>query len=339
LFPFSITRFKIIFLGAAIMFGMAAACSIPLGISATPTFFPTSIGSVAPPPSPSPATVLLTATPSQGNDGPAGKIAFACQIFGQSRRDQICLINADASNFNRLTVDDFSEHYYPSLAPDGNSIVFSSNQSGNYEIYEMDLQGNQHQLTNGIGILTAPEISPDGSLIAFANGDGVQNISLWMMNRDGSNPHRVYYLGWDPTWSPDGKRILFASTINQSNQLFTINLDGTDLYQVTNIEKLRGRSDWSSDGSWIVTYAGKPWERELFMLAPDGSNLHQISASGGNSQGPSFSPDGKWVAFTAYFGNIGVDDGCEIYIMRVDGSQLTRLTNNAYCDWQPRWGP
>jgi TolB protein len=71
----------------------------------------------------------------------------------------------------------------------------------------------------------------------------------------------------------------------------------------------------------------------------DGSNAHQLTPSGGNSQGPSFSPDGKWVAFTAYFDHYGDDHGCEIYIIRTDGTDLRRLTDNGYCDYQPRWGP
>ncbi len=57
------------------------------------------------------------------------------------------------------------------------------------------------------------------------------------------------------------------------------------------------------------------------------------------AQGPSFSPDGRWVAFTAYLDKYGDAFGCEIYIMRVAGKDRRRLTNNDYCDYQPRWGP
>jgi Tol biopolymer transport system component len=71
----------------------------------------------------------------------------------------------------------------------------------------------------------------------------------------------------------------------------------------------------------------------------DGTNARVLSPAGGNSQGPSFSPDGQWVAFTAYFDHFGDDHGCEIYIIRVDGTDLRRLTDNDYCDYQPRWGP
>jgi Tol biopolymer transport system component len=272
-------------------------------------------------------------------DSPPGKIAYTCQLSGIRYQDQICIINADGTGFMRLTGDDTAAHFYPSIAPDGKSIVYSANPTGTYEIYEADLQGNSQQLTHGLGTLTSPEISPDGNLIAFTLGDG-QSTSIGVMDRDGSQPGVVYGPGWDPTWSPDGGQILFASyDQNKAIQLFTVNLDGTHLRQITQMKNLRGRSDWSPDGKWAVTYSGEPWGRELFTLPIDGGEPRQLSPTGGNSQGPSISPDGKWVVFTAYFGDIGNDDGCEIYIIRTDGTQLTRLTENTFCDWQPRWGP
>ena len=282
---------------------------------------------------------IIPTSTSMAEDSPPGKIAYTCQLTGIRYLDQICIINADGTGFKRLTGDDTAAHFYPSIAPDGKSIVYSANPTGTYEIYEADLQGNSQQLTHGLGTLTSPEISPDGDLIAFTLGDG-QSTSIGVMDRDGSQPGVVYGPGWDPTWSPDGGQILFASYgQNNSIQLFNVNLDGTDLRQITQMENLRGRSDWSPDGNWAVTYSGEPWGRELFTLPIDGGEPRQLSPTGGNSQGPSISPDGKWVVFTAYFGDIGNDDGCEIYIVRTDGTQLTRLTENTYCDWQPRWGP
>jgi TolB protein len=290
-------------------------------VSSTPTVY------VEPPATPTPELK------------PTGKIAFTCQISGIRYLDHICVINADGTGFRRITIDDNAAHFYPSIAPDGQSIVYSANPTGVYEIFEADLLGNSKKLTSGLGTLTSPEISPDGKLIAFTVGDGLTN-SVWVMNRDGNSPRMVYSPGWDPTWSPDGNRILFASRDNQNAiQLFQVNLDGMDLTQVTRMTNLRGRSDWSPDGKWAVTYAGEPWGRELFYIPMEGGDPTQLTPSGGNSQGPSISPDGQWVAFTAYFNDIGNDDGCEIYILRIDGTQLTRLTQNDYCDWQPRWGP
>jgi Tol biopolymer transport system component len=207
---------------------------------------------------------------------------------------------------------------------------------GNFKIYEITLTGQLTKIGDTVGI--APEVSPDNQFVAFVTGSGGKDY-IWVMDRDGSHPRVVYSDGWDPTWSPDGNRILFSTTIQGKPQLASINVDGSDFRQITDLPDLRGRSDWSADGTYIITYSGKAWKRELYIMNPDGSDLHQLSPSGGNSQGPSFSPDGQWVVFTAYFNAIGNNNGCEIYIVRIDGSGLTRLTNNNYCDWQPRWSP
>jgi TolB protein len=165
-------------------------------------------------------------------------------------------------------------------------------------------------------------------------------MQIMVMERDGNNADILPQVnGWDPTWSPDGNQILFASGAGDAAQLFVVNRNGSDRRQISDLPALRGRSDWSSDGQFIVTYSGPAWNREVYIMNADGSNARQLSPSGGNSQGPSFSPDGKWVAFTAYFDNYGDDHGCEIYIIRIDGTDLRRLTNNDYCDYQPRWGP
>jgi TolB protein len=314
-----------------------SGCSILVLVPANSTSIPTFTETSTLPSTPTNEIVQPDTQTIELN--PSGKIVFTCQISGIRYQDQICVINVDGTGFARLTKDDFSAHFYPSMAPDGNSIVYSANPTGVYEIYEMDLQGNTRQLTDGLGTLTSPEISPDGKYIAFTLGDDQIN-SVWVMNRDGSHPRRVFTPGWDPTWSPDDNQILFASRDTQNAiQLFIINLDSTGLKQVTHMATLRGRSDWSPDGKWAVTYAGEPWGRELFFIPLDGGDPYQMTPSGGNSQGPSISPDGLWVVFTAYYNDIGNDDGCEIYIMRTDGTRLTRLTQNEYCDWQPRWGP
>lgn len=300
-----------------------------------PLIFPT-----RPPESSLPASELRFETPSplpMPTASGGGKIAYVCQIFRVPESDQICIMDSDGSNQRRLTTSDTARHYYPSLAPDGQSVLFSSNMDGtNFYIYELKLTTGE--LTNLWRPGVAPEVSPDGRLIAFAQSDGKNNMIL-VMNRNGSNPRLLTSNGWDPTWSPDGRKILFASQVGGLSQLMTINLDGTGLEQVSDLPLLRGRSAWSADGRYIVTYSGRSWERELFLIPLDGSPVRQLTPPGGNSQGPTFSPDGQWVAFTAYFDRFRNVHGCEIYKMRIDGTGLTRLTNNDYCDWQPRWGP
>ncbi|MFN2118915.1 MAG: TolB family protein [Anaerolineales bacterium] len=279
-------------------------------------------------------SLVETATPAPVT-GPSGKIVFVCQIFELQAQDQLCLINADGTGWRRLTTTDEVRSYYPSFSPDGRSVVYSSNLDGEFKLHEITLGGQVTPLGDTVGY--APEVSPDDRMVVYASDSGSYE-DVWLMDRDGSDRRLLYSDAWDPTWSPDGSRILFATNIDGLSQLASIKLDGTSFQQITRLPALRGRSDWSSDGAHIVTYSGLPWQRELFLMAPDGSDLRQIT-SGGNSQGPAFSPDGQWVAFTAYFDAMYDIHGCEIYIMRIDGTGLTRLTDNTYCDWQPRWGP
>jgi len=290
---------------------------------------------------PIPSTVM--APTSSSTDQPKGKIVYTCQIFKIQASNQICIINADGTGFRRLTTDDNKQHYYPSLSPDGKSVVYAAFREANiYEIYEMDLvSGNVVQLTNRLGNLNSPEIAPDGKHIIFKTSSANTNKNvIWIMDRDGKNADKISRVeGWDPTWSPDGEYVLFASDMDGAIQLFRMRFTGKELHRVSSLPAIRGRSDWSPDGQFIVTYSGEAWAREVYIMGVDGLNARVVSPVGGNSQGASFSPDGQWITFTSYFDHYGEDNGCEIYIIRVDGSDLRRLTDNDYCDYQPRWGP
>jgi len=290
-----------------------------------------------------PTSADVTAIPSvSAGDAPTGHIVFTCQIYKYQAAEQICIMNADGTGYRRLTTEDNIRHFYPSLSSDGQRVLYSAFREENvYEIFSYELaDGSVDRLTSRIGVLTAPEYSPDGQMITFTRWTpNSERYQIMTMERNGNNPNNIPRIeGWDPTWSPDGKFILFASDRNGPVQLFVVREDGKNLHQISNLPAMRGRSDWSVLGQ-IVTYSGETWQRELYIMNADGSDSRQLTPSGGNSQGPSFSPDGKWVAFTAYFDNFNDIHGCEIYIIRTDGTDLRRLTNNEYCDYQPRWGP
>ena len=141
---------------------------------------------------PIPSTV--TVPTSSSTDQPMGKIVYTCQIFKVQASNQICIINADGTGFRRLTTDDTRQHYYPSLSPDGRSVVYAAFRQANiYEIYEMDLAtGSVVQLTNKLGNLNAPEISPDGNHIIFKLwSPNTDKNTIWKMNRDGQDADKI----------------------------------------------------------------------------------------------------------------------------------------------------
>lgn len=286
-----------------------------------PATVPTLDGAVSP-------TLLPSFVPSFGaGSSPSGKIVYTCFI---NQIDQICIMNADGTERKQLT-NFQATAFYASLSPDGQTVYFTSRQSGTFEIYSMDINGNGlERLTNGLGMLYAPELSPDGERIIFTNhGNG-----LWVMNADGSNPRAITFKDdIDPTWSSDGSMIAFASSRSGKRQLYVANANGKNVNQVTDLNNMGGRSSWSPDGTKLAFYRGPSGDRDIYVINIDGTGLKRLT-NGGDNLAPSWSPDGAWIAFTSFR-----DGNNEIYVMRPDGRGVTRLTNNFTSDWQPRWGP
>ncbi len=274
-----------------------------------------------------PPTLIPSPVPSFGGDASLiGRIVFTCYI---KQIDQICLINADGSERRQVTEAEATA-YYPSLSPDGQTVYFSSRRGGQFEIHSININGKDvKRLTRGIGSLYAPELSPNGDWIVFTNnGNG-----LWVMKPDGSNPHAITSSDdIDPTWSPDGSMIAFASSRAGKRQLFVMNADGSNIRQVTDLKDMGGRSSWSPDGTRLAFYAGPAGDHNIYVINVDGTNLVQLT-NGGDNLGPSWSPDGNWIAFTSFR-----DGNNEIYVIHPDGTGAINITNNPISDWQPRWG-
>jgi Tol biopolymer transport system component len=251
--------------------GLPAVTATPGLNIATPTFSPTLVPTLE---ATLPATSLPLFIPDfGGGPAPTGKIVFACYI---NQIDQICIMNADGTGRKQLT--NFSATaFYPSLSPDGQTVYFSSNQTGNFEIYSIDINGNALQrLTTKIGSLYAPELSPNGERIIFTNnGNG-----LWVMNPDGSNPHALTsHDDIDPTWSADGSMIAFASNRQGQRQLFVANANGRKVDKVTNLNKMGGRSSWSPDGDWIAFTTFRDGNNEIYIVHPDGRGETRLTNS------------------------------------------------------------
>lgn len=270
-----------------------------------------------------------------------GKIVFICEIFRVDQRNQICLMNADGSDYKRISENNRSNYLDPVISPNGSNIIFAGNEGERFDLYEIDLAGNIIKLSSGPGNSYEPSISPDGDSILYTYFENYYR-RIWKTNRDGSEPHQIFGPpqgeGWYPVWSPDGDQIMFLSGDYENPQIFVMEENGLNYRKITDFEGIFGRSDWSPDGNRITFSMGNPGVREIYLLDLDNNELIQLT-EGGNNVSPSFSPDGGWIAFQTYRDNYFDVNGCEIYIIRIDGGELTRLTDNSYCDWKPYWGP
>ena len=272
-------------------------------------------------------------TPQHG-----GRIVFTCT---RGDFNQLCLINMDGSGLQQLSSDQFANDYYPSFSPQGNSLLFASNRNGPFDIYLMLFsQRTLLQLTNGVGNVVSPDFSPTGEQIVFANRPAEGPASIWMVNRDGSDPH-LFYAGSDSivavAWSPDGKTIAYAMQVGPPNefQIFLMDLDGSNQRRLTNgLDGIGGSVDWSPDGSAILIYAGPTGDKDIFRVDVATGEAAQLT-DGGNNAAPSYSPDGRYIAFNSSRNNNQPD----LFIMNADGHSQRQLTGDPEPDWQPRWEP
>ena len=186
--------------------------------------------------------------------------------------------NLDGSNPKQLT-NTPGYDAETTITLDGKKLVFTSMRGGDLDIYTMDADGkNVRQLTNELGYDGGPFWSYDGKQIVYrANHPQTdqqktdyldllkQNLirpttlEIWVMNADGSNKRQVTNNGkanFGPYFVPDGKRIIFASNMDDPRQrnfdLYKINVDGSGLERITFNDTFDGFPMFSPDGKKLV---------------------------------------------------------------------------------------
>lgn len=169
------------------------------------------------------------------------KLVFASDESGNS---EIYMINADGSGRAQLT-NNKVEDRDPSFAPDGSKIVYASDPTGkkSLQIFTLDVKTNKTtQLTTSTNDNYSPVYSPDGAQIAFISSRD-RFPKVYLMDADGKNQKLPPFLpasestSRDPSWSADGKYIVFASDREgKVFNLFIMTPDGKNLRQITKLQ-------------------------------------------------------------------------------------------------------
>lgn len=219
-------------------------------------------------------------------------------------------------------------------------IVFASNRDGDFEIFVMDADGeNVRQLTFNSVNDDKPAWSKDGTRIAWEseiNG----KYQIFVMDADGSNIQQLTTADanhWGPAWSPDSSKLAFHSDADGDIEIYVMNANGTGLQQVTFNSGATDRSpSWSPDGYEVIYYSDVTGGRELFRADVAGQYAPvRLSNNSFYDGQPDWSLNGLGVVF----GSTSEDNNSEIYIMRVDGSNVVRMTDRPGTDDDPVWSP
>lgn len=228
-------------------------------------------------------------------------------------------------------------------------IMFSSNRGGSFDLWVVREDGTgPRQLTTHPLDELQPDISPDGRQIVFVRTVGISccgpQMDLYLSNIDGSGERSLLVdAAWDdfrPDWSPDGTKILFSRAVpNGTGQgnLFVINADGSGLRQITNeVAPGVNYSSWSPDGQRIVLLSLRDGRSRLWIINADGSGLHPLTDGppGTGDFVPAWGP-GNRISYHSSRDH----SASEIYSIAPDGSDLRRLTNNAFTDRHAAWSP
>jgi dipeptidyl aminopeptidase/acylaminoacyl peptidase len=218
--------------------------------------------------------------------------------------------------------------------------------------------GNARQYTRGEKSATAPEWSPDGTMIAFLSDrekDGERQV--WMMNADGGEAwsvtaHKGGVSGFH--FSPDGKRLVLTATDQPSkdeedrkkvkddtmvidhdikmSHLWVFDLDKKEEKRLTQGEFTVSDPQWSPDGTRI-TYTTHPTPRaddgalsDVWIITLASGEQRKIAGDPGSADNARWSPDGKWIAFTGTSDRDPGPSTAYLYLYPAEGGTPKQVT-------------
>ncbi|KAJ5776924.1 tat pathway signal sequence domain-containing protein [Penicillium odoratum] len=259
----------------------------------------------------------------------------------------------------------------PWWSPDGSKVVYSipnwTQQAADLELFSydndwayryMDVFPTHNTVVNRIASTQKVLGSANGSLVT---SDTLYNDVTTALNSysiySNSNTTEVEYLtegeagAFQPTWNPDGTELLvgfggwFADRTILPAAIIHAYANGTSFSTLTHNTSINsGFPSWSPDGS---AYVYREWNMDTG--APEGLKIHNFttgethSLTKGWDNTPGWSPDGERIVFTRNnnwtisYGSRWYEDRFDIYTIRPDGSELTRVTDSLSNDAHAVW--
>jgi eukaryotic-like serine/threonine-protein kinase len=219
----------------------------------------------------------------------------------------------------------------PAIAPEGSLVAYTSNESGNPDIWLLDLRGGTSvRLTDDPSTDRSPAWFPDGSSLAFVS-DRQGRPSIWKVSRLGGSASLVMENADDPAISPDGLSIAFGrpdargflriavAPLSNPNDVRVLTSDQNGLWD-------HRRPAWSPDSKTIAYHAS----RDLWTVSADGGNARRVTDADAADKEPVWSPDGAFIYFSS-----NREGTRALWRVPVSGGSAIRLTGGQGPENQP----
>jgi Tol biopolymer transport system component len=197
--------------------------------------------------------------------------------------------------------------FFPSLSPDGQFVAYAGRDRGRWAIYLLRVGG---QRANNLTAEWAsddvqPAFSPDGATVAFRSSrDGG---GIFVMGATGESARRIVDRGWNPSWSPDGREVAFAThpifdtPFDRPNpsELWAVSLADGRTRRITRDDAVQPA--WSPNGRriafWGLEKGGS--RRDIWTVPAGGGPAVAVTADEAVDWSPAWSPDGGHLYFSS----------------------------------------
>jgi Tol biopolymer transport system component len=281
------------------------------------------------------ALIVPTYTGVLANDSDINGFSLSPILISGPANGSIAWVPSGLTGLTTLTTGS-STSYQAAWSPDGSKLAFSSDRSGNYEIYVMNADGSGLvQLTNQGATNIQAAWSPDGTKIAFYS-DRTGNPEIWVMNANGSSQTQLTNNGdvnGQPTWSPDGTKIAYTSNVPGNYELYVMNANGSGQTRITNLSGTNNEPKWSPDGNTIAFVSNGTGAMQIYEVSPQGTGLTRITNDAYNDSRPTWNPTSSQLIFISARGT----GNTELYVMNADGSSQSLLMSTTATDDFPAW--
>ena len=225
-------------------------------------------------------------------------------------------------------------------------IAFVSERDGNPEVYLMGPDGAEvRRLTTDPGADFPAAVAPDGrSLLVVSSlrgprtGDQQERMSLLPLDGGGARA-----VGWmsararSPSWSPDGRWLVFESDRASFRDLFRATAAGGDPQRLTNNAEGNFEPAVSPDGSRVAFVSSRDGDAEVYVMRADGGGVRRLTTFYRDDWSPRWSPDGRTIAFLSNRERVD-----RIFLVGADGSgmrQLTTQRDSSVAEGEFVWSP